>query len=164
MRRALIRSEEGIKKKLSAQKSNVDVGIWIEQMTSAPELGMASTGVPGVPVMPGMPGQYPTQPGRYPTQPQVPRGEMPPPTPVDPNVQPGQATNNVITFFCRAVNLTSVDASANSEIAFAVESEIKASPLIDPKTTQLVGQILPDEATGTFTFTVNVTPLNPLNF
>ena len=165
MRRALIRSEEGIKKKLSAQKSNVDVGIWIEQMTSAPELGMASTGVPGVPVMLGMPGQYPTQRGQYPTQPpQVPPGEMPPPTPVDPNVQPGQATNSVITFICRAVNLTSVDASANSEIAFAVESEIKASPLIDPKATQLVGQILPDEATGTFTFTVNVTPLNPLNF
>lgn len=90
--------------------------------------------------------------------------EAPPPVVVDPNVQPGQATNNVITFICRAVNLTSVDASANSEIAFAVESEIKASPLIDPKATQLVGQILPDEATGTFTFTVNVTPLNPLNF
>jgi hypothetical protein len=160
MRRALIRSEEGIKKKLSAQKSNVDVGIWIEQMTSAPELGTSATGTGGVP-LPGAP----MLPERF----NDPRArlmapEAPPPVVVDPNVQPGQATNSVITFICRAVNLTSVDASANSEIAFAVESEIKASPLIDPKATQLVGQILPDEATGTFTFTVNVTPLNPLNF
>jgi hypothetical protein len=35
---------------------------------------------------------------------------------------------------------------------------------VDPKATQLTGQITPDDATGTFTFSVNVTPLNPLNF
>ncbi len=159
MRRALIRSEEGIKKKLSAQKSNVDVGVWIEQMISAPDLGTLTVNG-GVP-MPGGP-----MPAWVDPRTRLTPAEAPPPV-AEPNapLAPGQAnTNSVITFICRAVNLTSVDASANSEIAFAVESEIKASPLIDPKATQLVGQILPDEATGTFTFTVNVTPLNPLNF
>ena len=36
--------------------------------------------------------------------------------------------------------------------------------MVDPKTTQLVGQITTDELNGTFTFTVNVTPLKPVNF
>jgi hypothetical protein len=57
-----------------------------------------------------------------------------------------------------------LDPSANSEIAYAVENEIKSSPLVDPKATQLTGQITPDDATGTFTFTVSVSPLNPINF
>jgi hypothetical protein len=74
-------------------------------------------------------------------------------------------STNIITFLCRAVNLTSVDPSASSEIAYAVENEMKNSPLVDPKATQLTGQITPDDSNGTFTFTVNVTPLlNPLNF
>src|SRR5271155_1185764 len=38
LRAAFIRSEDDIKKKLSAQKPNVEVGIWIEQMTTLPEL------------------------------------------------------------------------------------------------------------------------------
>ena len=73
-------------------------------------------------------------------------------------------TNSVITLVCRAVNLSGVDASANSTIAFAVDNEIKTSPLVDPKATQLSGQITLDDSNGTFTFTVNVTPINPLNF
>jgi len=34
----------------------------------------------------------------------------------------------------------------------------------DPKATQLVGEISPDDANGTFTFTVSVTPLKPPTF
>ena len=34
----------------------------------------------------------------------------------------------------------------------------------DAKATLLVGEISPDDANGTFTFTVNVTPQNPLTF
>jgi type IV pilus assembly protein PilM len=70
--------------------------------------------------------------------------------------------NHAITLVCRAVNLTSVDPSANSEIAFAVESQLKACPIFDPKTTQLSGQITPDDSNGTFTFSLTVTLLNPL--
>ena len=146
MRRALLRSEDDIKKKLSAQKPGVDVGIWVEQMTSAENLGADAGGnlPPPMPGM-GMPGE-------------TPRGVAP-----DAGSSPS-ATTNVITLLCRAVNLSSVDPSANSEIAYAVESEIKNSPLVDPKATQLTGQITPDDSNGTFTFTVSVTPINPLTF
>ena len=83
------------------------------------------------------------------------------------NVQTAAGSiNNSITLIFRAVDLTktSGDASANTEIAYAVENEVKNSSLVDPKATQLTGQITPDDTTSTFTFTVNVTPLNPLNF
>jgi len=162
IRRALVRSEEGVKKKLSQQKPGVESGIWIEQMTSAASLGNPSLGA-SVP-MPGMmPGGIPGEGRRMP-------GEMPPgmppvegAPPVQP--QPGQEANtNIVTFVCRAINLTSVDPSANSEIAYAVENEIKNSPLVDPKSTTLVGNIVPDDSNGTFTFTLNVAPLNPLKF
>jgi hypothetical protein len=146
IRKALIRSEADIQKKLSAQKANVDVGIWVEQMISSAALGASTTVNQNVP-MPGT--------------------DMPPPNPnpVDPNTPPGTAnTNSVITLICRSVNLTSLDPSANSEIAYAVENEIKNSPLVDPKATALTGQITPDDSNGTFTFTVSVMPLNPLNF
>ncbi len=161
MRRALIRSEDGIKKKLSLQKPGIESGIWIEQMTTAPNLGSTSVGVAvPMPGMTGMPGEgVPRMPGEMP--PGVPPGEGVPPQPI----QPGQeASANIVTFVCRAVNLTSIDPSANSEIAYAVENEIKNSPLIDPKATTLVGNIVPDDSNGTFTFTLNVTPLNPLKF
>ena len=143
MRRALLRSEDDIKKKLSAQKAGVDVGIWVENMTSAANLGSVGTGpVAPMPGM-GMPGEAP------------------------PVVDAGQSamanTNNAITLLCRAVRLVGVDVP-DSEIAFAVQTEISKSPLVDAKATQLTGQITPDDSNGTFTFTVSVTPLNPLNF
>jgi hypothetical protein len=160
MRRALIRSEADIQKKLASEKAGVDVGIWIESMTSAANLGTAAVGanlgapMPGMgaPPPPGMPGM----PGMLPAISPPPAGDA------------GQAavagnTNAVITLVCRAVRLVGVDAP-DSEIAYAVENEIKSSPLVDPKATSLVGNIVPDETTGTFTFTVNVMPLNPLNF
>ena len=71
---------------------------------------------------------------------------------------------NSISLVCRAVDLTkdSGDASANSETAFEVESQLRASPLFDSKATQLTGQIVPDDSTGTFTFGVTIMPSNPL--
>jgi type IV pilus assembly protein PilM len=170
IRRALIRSEADIQKKLSAQKTGVDVGIWIESMTSAANLGAAAGANPVAP-MPGM-GMPPGNPGESPYNRRSPRMGMPfganpnlPPAGGDAGaVQPATgSTNSVITFVCRAVKLVGVDAP-DSEIAYAVENEIKASPFVDPKATSLVGNIVPDEANGTFIFTVNVMPLNPLNF
>jgi type IV pilus assembly protein PilM len=181
MRRALIRSEDDVRKKLSAQKSGIEAGIWIEQLTSAPNLGTASAGTAAAQMPPGY-GAYGAQPGmpgipvgrsefppgaRPPGLPEMPGMPGMPPAAAAQPVPAGQAnTNSAIIFICRAVDLTKIsgDPSANSEIAYAVENEIKNSPLVDPKATQLAGQITPDEANGTFTFTVNVTPLNPLNF
>jgi hypothetical protein len=94
-------------------------------------------------------------------------GYTPPPPPATP--APGDdngstGNTNVITLICRAVSLTSVDPSANPEIAYAVGDAIKNSPVVDPKSTMVVGQITSDDANGTFTFTVNVTPLKPLDY
>ncbi len=177
MRRALIRSEDGIKKKMSAQKPGLEVGIWVEQMIAAPSLGSASTAVSSAPVMPGMsaermeryqggprgPGQYPNQPG-MPGEPGAPAAPVPAPA-LDASGQPAVAnTNAPIVVVCRAINLNSVDPSASSQIAFAVESEIKNSPLVDSTATAMAGSIVPDDSNGTFTFTINVTPRNAPNF
>ena len=61
------------------------------------------------------------------------------------------------------MNLSSVDPSATTEIAYAVESELKASPFFDPKATALLGNITTDESNGTFTFGITVALQKPLN-
>jgi type IV pilus assembly protein PilM len=151
LRAALIRSEDDIHKKLSAQKpGGVEVGIWIEQII--PPGAPGSGGPPGMPGMPGMP-----------PMPDM-RG-VPPPNGTPPNgTAPAGPNTNSITLVCRAVSLTGVDSSANPSIAYAVETEIKNSAMVDPQTTQLSPNISPDDPNGTFTFTVNVTPKNPLTF
>ena len=158
MRSALIRAEAGIQNKLSAQKPGVQAGVWVEKMTAATDLG-ASAAPPGVPQE--MPGTYR---GGYRGENGVPnRNDMGNPMGTPAASQTDTATNG-ITLLCRAVSLTSVDPSANPEIAYAVGDEIKNSPVVDPKTTQVVGQISPDDANGTFTFTVSVTPLKTLDY
>ena len=148
LRSALIRAEANVKKKESAIKPNVEAGIWVERMTSASDLSAsAAAAVPGPPMQVG---------GRS-GIPQFNNNNAAAP------VQSGGA-NNTITLVCRAVSLTSIDPSANPDIAYAVGDEIKNSPSVDPKSTQVVGQISPDDANGTFTFTVSVTPLKPLDF
>jgi hypothetical protein len=82
--------------------------------------------------------------------------------------QPGSAPppdqSATFTLVFRAVNLTTIsgDASANNEVAYAVENALKNSTnYFDPKNTALQGNITPDDASGTFTFDVNVTLANP---
>jgi hypothetical protein len=70
---------------------------------------------------------------------------------------------NTITLICRAVNLSSVDSAANTDIAYAVLKAFQEDPLFDPKVTQLRGDITPDDVTGTFTFGITVGLQNPLN-
>lgn len=132
MRSSLIRAEDSVEKKLSAQRPGVQAGIWVEQMTTMASVANAS-------------------------QPQT-------------AAQPAAATpattqtGNTILLVCRAVSLQSVDASANSEMAYAVENELKACKYFDPKTTALAGNISPDDPNGTFTFGVNVTLATPPQF
>ncbi len=80
-------------------------------------------------------------------------------------IQRRRQTNQVgaITLVCRAVSLSSVDPAANSDIAYTLENELQASPYFDPKATQLVGQINPEDASGTFTFGITAVLKNPLN-
>jgi type IV pilus assembly protein PilM len=70
--------------------------------------------------------------------------------------------NTAITLVCRAVDLSGVDSAANNEIVYAVETELKAAPVFDPKTVQPSIQISPRDANGTFTFSITVSPQNPL--
>jgi hypothetical protein len=144
LRRVLIRSEDDIQKKLSAQRAGVEAGIWIEQMT----MGNVQTPATG-------PGGLP----------------MPVPNPAESDAS-GAAANpaamanpaaNTITLICRAVNLSSVDSAANTDIAYAVLKAFQEDPLFDPKATNLRGDITPDDTTGTFTFGITVGLQHPLN-
>jgi hypothetical protein len=60
------------------------------------------------------------------------------------------------------MDLSAVDSAANNEIVYAVVRELKASPLIDPKTVLPSPQISPVDASGTFTFSISLAPQNPL--
>jgi type IV pilus assembly protein PilM len=147
MRRTLLSAESKVQKKLSAQRPGVDVGIWIEQMTPPAGVGSSAGGAASMG-------------GKYGASSKV-SGN-----PMDSTAtgQPGgdsTATNNIV-LVCRAVSLSRLDPSANSEIAYAVENEIKNCPLVDPKATQLTGQLVLEDSNGTFKFTVNVAPLKPL--
>jgi len=145
LRGSLIRSEDDVRKKLSAQKPGVEAGIWIEQLSTDSSLSTASAGNTFAPPM-GMPGSR--MPGVAPA--------------TDVSGAAAAEPGSVISIVCRAVDLSGVDPSANSEIAYAVENELKSSTnYFKPEGTALTGQITPD-ANGTFTFGVTVTLLNPL--
>jgi type IV pilus assembly protein PilM len=160
MRGALIRSESDIKKKLSAQRPGVEAGVWIETLTTAPSLG-------GATAPQNSPDPYPQNgPNPYLRMRGYPQPALSPQSP-PPDQTAADAgavgSTNVVALVCRAVNLTGVDPSANSEIAFEVERELKsATNYFDPKTTTLTGQMTTDDATGTFTFGLTVGLVNPL--
>jgi len=69
---------------------------------------------------------------------------------------------NSLTLVCRAVDLSGVESAANNEVVYAVENELKAAPVFDPKTVQPSVQISPVDSNGTFTFTIVVSTQNPL--
>jgi type IV pilus assembly protein PilM len=128
LRRVLVRSEDEIKKKYSAQKPGMEAGIWIEQMTLGAEAASTTPAAGGTQSASG--------------------------------ATPDQ--NAGITLICRAVDLSGVDSAANNEIVYAVERELKNAPVFDPKTVQPSPQLSPMDANGTFTFTITVSPQNPL--
>ena len=165
LRRGLIRAEDDVRKKMSAQKSGVDVGIWIEQLTppgGAPNA--ASTATAAAPTGPAgmLPGMQRYMDPRYARM-----AQQAPPPPTDQPAAAGPSTN-AITLLCRAVSLKlTVDPSANNkDIAYVVRDQIAASPMVNPDATatQLVGEISQDDDKGTFTFTVSVTPAQPLTY
>jgi type IV pilus assembly protein PilM len=154
LRGVLIRSEDDVKKKMSEKKPGTEAGIWIEQMTTLSDLQTAGGAAP-TPTFAGVGEGRGAYPGGYPGMPQ-------------PAAQPTPAADGTtvqgtpISLLCRAVDLSNIDPSANSEVAYAVEKQLQACPIFDPKTTQLTGQITPDPTTGTFTFGITVTLTNTL--
>jgi type IV pilus assembly protein PilM len=133
LRVALISSEDDVRKKYAAQKPNVEAGIWIEQLTTMPELaGAAASTAPN-----------------------------PSPNPPD-NGAANAVPAGSVSLVCRAVDLSAIDSAAPAAIAYAVENEFKTCPEIDGNNTQLATQTSPADARGTFTFGVKLTLQHPL--
>ncbi|HEY5232589.1 MAG TPA: type IV pilus assembly protein PilM [Verrucomicrobiae bacterium] len=155
LRRVLIQSEDDMKKKLSTTKNTVETGIWIEQFMT---LSGVSGSVSSTPIQADSDAARTAAMAAYMAATRAAAQQQ------TTAVVTTDQTNS-ISLVCRAVDQTRVsgDASANSETAFEIESQLKASPLFDSKATQLTGQIVPDDSTGTFTFGVTLMPSNPLH-
>jgi hypothetical protein len=147
LRHILIRSEGEIVKKYAAQKPGLEAGIWIEQLT----MGTAA------------PANF--NPAYFNSSHFNPANSNPGDTA---GTQPATGgtpdQNSAITLVCRAVDLSGItgDSAADNEIVYAVERELKAAAVFDPKTVQPSAQISPVDPNGTFTFSITVTPQNPL--
>lgn len=138
MRQAFIRAENDVQKQLASEKPDVQAGVWIEQMTTMGVTAGAAANTPS-----------------------------PPPEPNGPMPVVGVGSTQAgatMLLTCRAVSLQNVDASANRDIAYAVQDELKKCKYFDPKTTTVAGSINPDDPNGTFTFGVNVTISPPPQF
>jgi len=179
LRDALARTEEATKLKFGT-----DTGIWIETMNSFSPVGGGTVDFSGGGGGGGG-GATPSAPARYsnpemdeafrrrymPTAPAPPPpAEAPPPAPD--GSAPGSAnaalpSNSnqvaVIKISCRAVDRNMVQAGANNQTAYALDHELKQSPLFAD--VRLDSQIVEDPAVpGTFTFGINLVLKKPLKF
>ena len=138
LRNVLIRTEAATKKKLGA-----DAGVWIEQMMAMTPSGASTPGAAPTVPQPGQPASGTAAPGTMGTE--------------STNAPP-------ISLTIRAISLGQISPSANIDIAYALENELKASPLVDAQGTQLSPEIRMDDASGTFTFGVTLVLKQPLKF
>lgn len=164
LRRVLARVEISTKQKLGT-----DTGVWIEQFTSRPGLGAAVDMSMFSPEGPHMP--IPTDYSR------IPRGEFDRPAPmlegappVDGAMPPEGApavahvgnTNETSTvqIVCRAVDVANNE--ARQIVPFALEKELRESPLFNPTNTVLSPEVTPDGSGTTFTFGVTLGLKRPM--
>jgi type IV pilus assembly protein PilM len=174
LRGCLLRAEELMRRRVGAEP-----GVWVEQLNSltpgtalvAGSEALSSAQVEADTAM--REGERFRQVYRW-------RGEGPPPgdpaavgllpggavnpdgTPVDPNADPNAATPEestnqvaIINVIFRGVNLKEPP-SANSDLAFVLENELKQCGYFDPTNTALTGQIKVEEATFTFGATLKL--------
>ena len=88
---------------------------------------------------------------------------IPLPVGADPSVQVAASPAvDKIFMVCRAVKGPSE--TSNSKLMYAVLDAIKATPVVDPKTTQLGERLLTDDSPYTFTFAIKVALVKPLTF
>lgn len=156
LRHTLIRVEQTTKQKLGT-----DAGIWIEQFAPVTEAEPAAPQAVAAPAPVQYEEGYGPPPGAS-TPP--PPAEAPPPaeSPQPASKSPNPNRLAIVKLVCRAVSLSHMSPSANTDMAFAFENELKNNPLFDPKGTQLDPQINVDEASGTFTFGVTLALKQPL--
>lgn len=147
-------------------KLHTDTGVWIEKFISAPteEAGSGNAFGPPGPRNPGSSRPGPLRPTGRPSE--VLGGARPTAPAGGPPGRATQASTNVIdtvTILCRGVDLTSVSASANSDLAFALEQAIKQSSFFDSTNSGLNSDnVTPDPASGTFSFGVKLKLKQPL--
>jgi len=155
-RRVLMVSEENVRAHYAPQKANVQVGIWIDQLTTDSTLGGAAS----LRNAPGAPGATGTTTGR------ARRPNTSSSSGVVAATAPTVAGANgaVIRLTCRAVDLTFVDSAANLSVAYEVQNQLKSSPVFDPATTVLdaKGPVLDASGNPTFTFDLAAALKTPL--
>ena len=168
LRRVLARVEMSTKQKLGTE-----TGVWIESFTSRPGLGSAmdtSMFSPSGPTMPVMSERMiPVQRGRAieeeggarPMQP-VEEGGMAPGSGVPAAAGVAVNTNETetVAIICRAVDVANNE--ARQAIPFALEAELKASPMFNPTNTVLSPEVTPDASGTTFTFGVTLGLKRPM--
>jgi type IV pilus assembly protein PilM len=171
LRRVLVKAEQS-----SQQKLKADTGIWIEQfLTTTRAEGMDAMGMQSMAPMSAEPKWVDPRIAIMERDRLMGGGAPPPPQPEGTAAAPageasplptlGAASTNqlsAVKIVCRAVDLSSVASDANTTIIYTLENELKASPLLDPKDTQIVGSITPDETGRTFTVTFLLALKNPL--
>jgi len=88
----------------------------------------------------------------------------PGPTAAAPKLKKAGSTNEISTvaMVCRAVDMSSIQADANTKIAFALQDELRASPMFDADETQVDGHLVNDESNHTFTFGLTLKLKRPL--
>jgi type IV pilus assembly protein PilM len=177
LRAALMRTEAGTR-----QKFGTDTGVWIETLSSFGQVGsgvgdVAMAGGEGVAARPptryGNPEMDEAFRRRYMPQAVAEAAPPPPPPPTEGGADPTAAgvsavvatvsgnTNQILAvkIQCRGVSLSQIP-GANNEIAYALDAELKQSPVFED--VKLDAQIPEDPATGTFTFGINLTLKKPL--
>ncbi len=170
LKRAVVRVEDVTKRKLNGS----DASLWIERFDTlaagmAPPPTDPNLAPPGGAPTPGQPPQEEAMTPEYRRMVEARlAGTAPPPGQETFSGQAmggtGTAPNEIasVTLMFRAISLTYIAPSANTDIAYALLDELKTSPLFDPNTTQFSTEIIPDDTTGTFTFGISATLKQPL--
>jgi type IV pilus assembly protein PilM len=172
LRAALVRVEEGSKREFG-----VDTGVWVEKITSyVPAMGAGLAGMPGSTA--GSPyaandpyarnAEMEMARARYEGyRPRMVEEDVYRPTTAtgaDGSTTGEGVTNQVgsIKLECRGVSLSQANPAANNKMAFALQAELAASPLVDAENTKLDPNIFEDETTGTFRFGITLVLKHPL--
>ena len=190
LRRVLVRTEQVTKLKLRTD-AGVWIEQLISappRLEGEAIPGVGGVGAPGMPEMPVNEGaaaaafrhRYGLEPGGRPMAPAPPPAEMapaPPPVPPPdggaPGAPPGTevagaVTNQLgmLTITFRAVSLKNASGQPDADkgIAYTVLQELQTSPYFDPdpQNTHTTSEVMNDEQTGTFTFSVAARLKHPL--
>jgi type IV pilus assembly protein PilM len=170
LRQAFLRTEEKTK-----QRFGTDTGVWVETMNSFSLMGSGGAvevgGAPGAAAAPAARFNSPEMDEIYRRRYGL-RGGGGPVTPApetapaaDPNATSQDISSNsnqvaIVKLQCRGVNVNNVNPGANNQVAYTLDSELKASQLFE--SVKLDPQIVDDATTETFTFGINVTLKRPL--